>query len=42
MEEHNPGKAGIPIAVGIIVGLLASFVQSLGKYKTANLIVTQR
>jgi hypothetical protein len=31
MEEPNAGKAGIPIVVGILVGLLASFVQSLGK-----------
>jgi len=31
MEEPNAGKAGIPIVVGILVGLLASFVQSLGE-----------
>lgn len=31
MEEPNAGKAGIPIVVGILVGLLASFVQSLGQ-----------
>jgi hypothetical protein len=29
IEEHN--KPGIPIVVGILVGLAASFVQSLGK-----------
>lgn len=27
----TPGKAGIPIVVGILVGLVASFVQSLGE-----------